>query len=182
MNYDLFRTINDWSGNSFADHLMKFFAKDVIFLVFLVFALLCGARLRDRDFRPVILAFAGLVATFIGGRIAEDLHSERRPFETHPRTHMVISHDPGQAFPSDHAIAAFGIALAVAAFMSLAWGAVLAAAALAIGFARVYVGVHYPGDIGGSLLVAVIGVGLVAVAARLLWPAAAAKPLVASRR
>jgi len=37
------------------------------------------------------------------------------------------------------------------------------AGAVLIGFSRVYVGVHYPGDMLGSVLVSVIGVGSVAL-------------------
>src|SRR5882672_2553798 len=109
MNYHVFRTINGWSGNSLLDDLMKVIAKDAIFLVFLAFALLCGVRLRERDPRPVVFAFCALTVTYAFGLAAATLHSERRPFETH-QVHQVISHAPGQSFPSDHATAAFGVA------------------------------------------------------------------------
>jgi len=71
-------------------------------------------------------------------------------------------HHPGQAFPSDHSTAAFAIALVALVFLARRWGAALLAGAL-IGFSRVSVGVHYPGDILGSVLVSVIGVGSVAL-------------------
>jgi undecaprenyl-diphosphatase len=80
--------------------------------------------------------------------------------------HQLIAHAPGQSFPSDHATAAFGVALAVAAFLSLGWGVVLFVVALAIGFARIYDGIHYPLDIAGGLLAAVIGVGVVLLVER----------------
>ena len=48
------------------------------------------------------------------------------------------------------------------------WGALLFVLALWIGFARVYDGIHYPLDIVGSFLAAVVGVGLVYVADRLI--------------
>jgi undecaprenyl-diphosphatase len=170
MNYDLFRTINNWSGHRLLDDVMKVFAKDLLFLVFVAFALLCGERMRERDLRPVGFAFAGVVLTFLFGQIAAKLHSEPRPFQTH-QVHQLIAHDPGQSFPSDHAIAAFGVALAVLMFLSRAWGGVLVLAAVAIGFSRVYAGVHYPGDIAGAFVVAVLGVGVVASVAWLRPPA-----------
>jgi undecaprenyl-diphosphatase len=73
-----------------------------------------------------------------------------------------VSHAAGQSFPSDHATAAFGVALATWAFLDRRWGGVLFAAAVLIGFARVYVGVHYPVDILGGLLAAFVGVVIVA--------------------
>lgn len=169
MNYDLFRTINDWSGHRLLDDVMKVFAKDLLFLVFVAFALLCGERMRERDLRPVAYSFAGVVLTFVFGRVAAKFHAERRPFQTH-EVHQLIPHDPGQSFPSDHAMAAFGVALAALMFLSRAWGGILAVAAVAIGFSRVYVGVHYPGDIAGALVVAALGVGAVAAVAWLRPP------------
>ena len=173
MNYDLFRTINDWSGNRMLDDVMKVVAKDLIFIVFAIFAALCGERMRDRDLRPVSYAFGGVVLTFAFGQIAAKLHSEPRPFQTH-QVHQLIAHEPGQSFPSDHATAAFGVAFAVLMFLARTWGVILTVAGLAIGFARVYDGVHYPGDIAGAALVALVGVGL-AVAAAKLRPRASAQ-------
>jgi undecaprenyl-diphosphatase len=162
LNYDIFRTINDWSGNSVVDSLMTFFATYVIFIVFAVAAVLCGRRLLQRDLRPVLLVGISLIVTFGLGLVAGALHPELRPFQSHP-VHQVVAHASGQSFPSDHATAAFGIALAVYVFLSRAWGAVLGALGLLIGFARVYDGIHYPSDIVGALLVAIVGVGLVAL-------------------
>jgi len=170
VNYDLFRDINDLSGNGAVDSLMKFSAQYLIFIVFAVVGLLCLDQLRRRRFTPVLGTGAGLVLTFLLGRLAGALHSERRPFQAH-HVHELVAHAAGQSFPSDHATAAFGVALAAFVFLSRRWGVVLFVLALLIGFARVYVGVHYPGDIGGGLLAAVVGVGIVAVLARRWSPA-----------
>jgi undecaprenyl-diphosphatase len=78
--------------------------------------------------------------------------------------HVLVAHAGGQSFPSDHATAAFGVAVAVFAFLSRRWGTGLLAAAALIGFARVYDGIHYPGDVAGSLLVALLGTAIVAAA------------------
>jgi len=162
MNYDLFRDINDLSGSDALDAVMKFSAKYLIYVAIVILVVLCAYRLRRHALAPVAAAAAGLVLTFLLGRLGAALHSERRPFQTH-HVHELIDHSPGQSFPSDHATAAFGIALVALAFLSRAWGAVLFVLALLIGFARVYVGIHYPGDIGGGFLAALIGVGVVAL-------------------
>jgi undecaprenyl-diphosphatase len=165
VNYDLFKAINDLSGNGFFDGLMKDCAKYLIAVSFVALAVLCLLRLRDRRIRPVLAAAAGLVLTFVAGLVEAAVHSEKRPFQSH-HVHQLIAHAPGQSFPSDHATAAFGVALAVAAFLSLGWGVVLFVVALAIGFARIYDGIHYPLDIAGGLLAAVIGVGVVLLVER----------------
>jgi undecaprenyl-diphosphatase len=165
VNYDLFKAINNLSGNGTVDSLMKFAAQDVIYLVIGLLAVVSLVRVRDHAIRPVVEAAVALVATFLLGLLAAILHPERRPFQTH-HVHQLIAHAAGQSFPSDHATAAFGIALAVGAFLSWRWGLLLFLLAILIGFARVYDGIHYPGDIGGSLLAAIIGVALVVGATR----------------
>src|SRR3954469_20589834 len=157
VNYDLFKLVNNASGNSFVDALMKDAAKYAIALSALVLVVLCILRLLHRQLWPVIWAGVGLVFTFLLGLLAAVAYDEKRPFQTH-HVHQLLAHAPGQSFPSDHATAAFGLALATFVFLSRRWGMVLLALAFLIGFARVYVGVHYPGDIAGSLLAAAVGV------------------------
>lgn len=161
MNYHLFETINNLSGDGTLDTVMKATAKYAIFGVFAVIAVLCLLRLREREFRPVIASGAALVVTFLLSLAGAAAYHEKRPFQTH-RVHQLLAHASGQSFPSDHATAAFGVALAVLAFLSWRWGVALFLVALLIGFSRVYDGIHYPGDIAGGLVAAIIGVGVVA--------------------
>lgn len=169
MNYDLFKDVNDLTGSSALDAVMKFSAKYVIYIVVAALVVLCLLKLRDRLVRPVVLTGAALVLTFVLGLVAAAAYKERRPFQTH-HVHQLVAHAADQSFPSDHATAAFGIALAAVLFLSRAWGAVLFVLALLIGFARVYVGIHYPSDIGGGFLCALVGVGVVALLAHRFSP------------
>jgi len=76
-----------------------------------------------------------------------------RPFVDHPaETVLLVRHGADNAFPSDHATVAFAIAFAVLVFHRRLGLVFLAAAAL-IGLDRIFVGVHYPVDVGASLLV-----------------------------
>ena len=75
-----------------------------------------------------------------------------RPYEAHPGVHLFLapSHDP--SFPSDHATAAFAIAVSLL-LRSRRAGLLAIAMAVVLALARVAVGVHYPLDvIGGALL------------------------------
>src|SRR3954454_10198520 len=171
VNYDLFKLVNNASGNSFLDALMKDAAKYAIALSLLVLAVLVLLRLLHRELWPVIWAGLGLVFTFLLGLLAAAAYAEKRPFQTH-HVHQLLAHDPGQSFPSDHATAAFGVAFAVLVFLSRRWGVVLILVALLIGFSRVYDGVHYPGDIGGSILCAAVGVAAAWGLSQILTPTA----------
>ena len=155
VNASLFNTINGWPGNRLADNLMIFAAKDLIFLAFVAF-LVAAARAYRRRGLPVLIGSGVTLAFAFGfGLIAASLHTEKRPFQSH-HAQLLINHAPGQSFPSDHATAAFALALATLVFLSRPIGAALLAAAVLIGFARIYCGVHYPADILGSFFVSLL--------------------------
>ena len=181
MNYHLFRTINDWSGNGFLDDLMKVVAKDAIFGVFAAFLVLLAFRLRERDPLPVLFSLGALAATFGFAKLASMWHGEARPWQTH-EVHQLIAGGSGNSFPSEHATAAFGVAFVTLLFLSRSWGLLLTVAALAIGFSRVYVGVHYPGDIAAGALAAVLGVVVAVVVAQPRKPAPSPYPPVGAAR
>ena len=68
----------------------------------------------------------------------------------------VLQHAPDSSFPSDHATIMFSVAFVlVSSAATRAAGAVLCVTALATAWARVYVGVHYPLDMAGAMLMAV---------------------------
>jgi len=161
MNYQLLHAINGLAGHSrVLDNLMIFSAKYLIFAVFVVLALVALPFLRRRQWPPLLGAGAGLVLAFALGVLTTAVYFEPRPFTTHPGLHVLTPHDPGKSFPSDHATAAFAIAFVLLAFLSYQWGLVVLAAAILIGFARVYDGIHYPSDIVGSALLAALGVAV----------------------
>jgi len=90
VNYDLFKLINNASGNSFIDSLMKDSAKYAIAVSFLVLAVLCVQRLLRRDIWPVIWSGVGLVLTFLLGLLAAVVYKEKRPFQTH-HVHQLLA-------------------------------------------------------------------------------------------
>jgi len=167
MNYTLFHAINSLAGDPTLDAVMKAAARYLVFVVFLAAAALGLRCLRARQLRPVVLTGAALLLTFLLGLAEAALYAEKRPFQSH-HVHQLIAHAPGQSFPSDHATAAFGVAFAVAVFLSRRWGALLSVLALWIGFARVYDGIHYPLDIAGGIVAAAVGVAVVFAADRWL--------------
>lgn len=166
LNTDVLFTIHGWTGNDAVDAMMKFAANVLILGSFVALAVLCGLALMTRHFDRVVKVGAALAVALVLSRVAAEIFPEERPFTTHPDLQPLVGHDPGQSFPSDHSLAAFGIAFAVGAFISWRWGAPLVAVAALIGLARVYVGVHYPADVLGSALIAALAVTGVALVAR----------------
>lgn len=130
------------------------------------------------------------IAAYTMNLLVEHVVFEPRPFITH-RVHQLITHAADASFPSDHTAWAFAVggmfllqllpawnvarrqrntigdSSLLKALHYPAWITLLAfVMGCAIGFARVFVGVHYPGDIlGGAFdgLIAALVITLVRV-------------------
>lgn len=105
-------------------------------------------RLRMACIAALGSAAAGLLVNQAIGH----LWMRERPYAEHPGSLVLFtarSHDP--SFPSDHATAAFAIAVAVL-FFDRRIGVAFLGAAAAIALSRVLLGLHYPSDvIAGAL-------------------------------
>ncbi|MEV4384768.1 phosphatase PAP2 family protein [Micromonospora sp. NPDC049580] len=166
MNYQLVELINGAAGRADSvDDVMEFAATWLIYPGFAVAAVLGGRALLDRRIRPVVQLGAALVLAFGFAVVLSHISAQGRPFQSH-QVHQLIAHDPGVSLPSDHATAAFTLAFGVYAFLGRRWGVVRAVAALAIGFARIWVGVHYPRDIVAGAIIGGVAVLEVVAAAR----------------
>ena len=60
--------------------------------------------------------------------------------------HLFAAHAADAGFPSDHATAAFAIAVALL-LRSRTWGAIALVAATVLAVTRVAMGIHYPTDV-----------------------------------
>lgn len=90
----------------------------------------------------------------------------RRPFIDTVQA-IVVGRRPGSySWPSGHTAAAFAGAMLLAACLPRQ-RPLFRALAAAVGFSRIYLGAHYPGDVASG---AVLGMGLARVARRLLRP------------
>ena len=86
-----------------------------------------------------------------------------RPF-LEPIGHNLLAHRPSPSFPSNHGLVMFTCAWSLL-LMSYKWQAALTAVSgLLVAWSRIYLGIHWPSDMMGALLIAY----LAALAARLI--------------
>jgi undecaprenyl-diphosphatase len=173
MNDQLLLFINGFAGQSpLLDALMVGIARDLVYVVFAVAFICLGVLMYRNERAPVVYFFVTLVVSFVLLQLMSLWNVDHRPFMDHRLTQL-IPHAPGQSFPSDHTTVSTAIAAGVL-FMTRfkKVGAMLLGAAVLIGVARIFVGVHYPADILGGLVTGLAGGGLVYLA----------KQSIASRR
>jgi undecaprenyl-diphosphatase len=133
-------------------------------LLWIVLALLLGLLLRRGLAWSVGLALATGLTTFAADSVSfalKDLTHRRRPFADHAQIHPLYAVH-SSSLPAGHAATAFAGAT-VLSFIAPRAAPAFVLLAAAVGFSRVYVGVHYPTDVLAGAAIGIV-VALTAVA------------------
>jgi len=130
----------------------------VIWLVLLgVLAALSGKTGRW----AALTGLTGLVAGLACSEVLKSIVMQPRPFVSLPDVRLLVSPSSSYSFPSVNTTYAFaassGASLTARRLLGRlpAWGWGLLALAIAVSYSRVYVGVHYPGDVLGAALLGI---------------------------
>ncbi len=153
-NISLFFRLFNLNGYSLVlDKLMVIGAVYLLYLIFLLVFIL-GIKGGIREKKSFLLLILGIPIAILLIKVIHLFFIEPRPFVTFP-IHPLVTESPGAAFPSRHATIAAVIAFSFTYFKSK-WAFVLLPCLLWVGISRIFVGVHYPLDILGGLLVGII--------------------------
>ncbi len=108
-----------------------------------------GGRLR----RAAVAGGLGAAIALAAAQVVARLVDRPRPFVADPGgVHLFAAHAADAGFPSDHATAAFAIAVALL-LRDRRWGAGVLGLATLLAVGRVALGLHYPTDVlAGALL------------------------------
>jgi undecaprenyl-diphosphatase len=151
MDESAFEAINGYAARHDAfEDVLRFFAMDAQYLFVALLAVLFLARGKwaSRNARHGVIAagFSAALALAVA-QVISHIWERPRPYVADPGdAHLFVTPSMDPSFPSDHATAAFAIAVAIclrsrrAGYLALAMAVILAVA-------RVAVGVHYPGDV-----------------------------------
>ena len=168
LNLDLFNLINATPEAASGTIAIAAVVAKRLILIFPLFTVACwlwGAPQnmgRQRAFvcKAAIAIVIGLVISWLAGYIAP----HARPFVMGVGTNF-LDHDPTPSFPSNHGTIVFTFALAFLFWLRTWVGLVMLIPAIAIAWARIYLGVHWPLDMVGAFILALIACGL----AQIVW-------------
>lgn len=166
MEWSILHALNDFllHHDGVEDPLVFYInISEALFAATLALVFLAAQGPRWRSWRRAAVAaaasagFALLIGAIVGGLV-----DRARPFVADPgQLHLFVAHSPDASFPSDHATAAFAIAVATL-LRKPRWGAVAVLAATILSVGRVAAGVHYPSDV-------LAGAALGSLVALVLW-------------
>lgn len=114
--------------------------------------------------RAGVLALAAMLLNLVVvNGVIKHLVGRPRPWLTIEGLIVLVNEPDPNSFPSGHTSAAFAFALAVYQELSIPWVRVaVVAAAVCMGWSRIYVAVHYPSDVlAGAVIGALCGLAVV---------------------
>ena len=157
LNIYTFRIINNLATNKIVNAIFTFSAANLIYIflastVLIYFIKTPISKIDNKRvfFYSLFSSILALILNIITGKF----YYEKRPFLALKYVHQLIYHKIDNSFPSDHAAITFAIAMSIYMYNKKI-GIPFLIAAILIGFARVFSGVHYPLDI---IVGAIIGI------------------------
>lgn len=166
MDWSLLHALNNFlfQHDAVEDPLLFYVnVSEALFLATLAIVFLAARGAAHAAWRRASVAAvlsAGLALAV--GKLVSELVDRTRPFVADPGgVHLFSGHAADPGFPSDHATAAFAIAVAIL-LRKRSWGYVALVAAAVLSVGRVALGVHYPSDV-------LAGAALGSAAALVLW-------------
>ena len=172
INVDLFYFFNHNFQNPIFDAIMPIVTHFGGFkvLVVVLIAIIAYAHFRDKKTlkRLSILALVAFLCSDIVTAILKHLICEPRPFATLDNVRLLITETDPLSFPSGHTTSTLSfVTFFVLNMKELAEkhykiiDAALILFAVLIPFSRMYVGVHYPGDVLAGAVIGILGAWIV---------------------
>ncbi len=156
----LFYFLNRKIANPLFDVLMPFITSDFNLRIFLVFVWIGLLIFGGRTGRivAILLIPAIAISDQLSSHILKPLIGRIRPCHELENVRLLVPCGSGLSFPSSHAVNSFTVAALLSKFYRR-YLFYLFLLAFLISFSRVYVGVHYPGDIVAGMIIGfVVGV------------------------
>ena len=136
------------------DSLIVFGSKYLHFAAIAIATLYFLKQPRETKKKIIIFGIISLPIIYFAAKLAGHFYYNARPFIIGNFTPL-FPHANDNGFPSDHTLILSAIASVIYPF-SKKISLLLWMIALAVGFSRVFAGIHHPVDIFGSVIIAII--------------------------
>ncbi len=159
MDYSLFAYINTFAGKwLWLDSVAIFFAN------YFVYYLVAGAvvvffliKNKKEKIRYLFLIGASVILSrLIITELIRLIWHRSRPFVDH-QVNQLIEHSASGSFPSGHIAFLFALSAAIY-FFNKKIGWIFLSLSFLVGLARIFVGIHFPLDVGAGIVVGVLSV------------------------
>jgi undecaprenyl-diphosphatase len=155
LNHSVFLALNAGAEpSSVVVFLAIVAARALIFLVPLHLALIWIGGERAVRFVALAAVMALVIALLVNGVVGSLAYSPR-PFVI-GLGHTLVEHRPNSSFPSNHATVFFAYAATLALFGRRTLAFAFIGIGLVVAWSRIYLGIHYPGDMLGAAVVSVV--------------------------
>lgn len=146
ININVFRMINNLGKEyDFLNPPFILIAEYTIYFLILALVLYWFTG-RGQNRMMVICSVFTLLFAEILGRAAGLLHSNNQPFAELDHVNKLIEKSVDNSFPSDHTMLFFSLCVTFWLFRR-GWSFLWVLLAVIVGLSRIWVGVHYPGDV-----------------------------------
>ena len=104
----------------------------------------------------ILMGISLLLEFLLNNLIIKNLFARIRPYEMIDGLILLVGKAPDYSFPSGHTGSAFALAVVIFMVMDRKYGIIALILASLMGFSRLYVGIHYPSDVLGGVILGVV--------------------------